>query len=60
MVITFRREGYGVASAESGHQALELLAQRPFDLIVTDLRMTGMSGIDVLRVGARITTKSLS
>ena len=49
MVITFRREGYGVASAESGHQALELLAQRPFDLIVTDLRMTGMSGIDVLK-----------
>jgi DNA-binding NtrC family response regulator len=49
MVITFRREGYAVASAESGHQALELLAQKPFDLIVTDLRMTGMSGIDVLK-----------
>ena len=49
MVITFRREGYDVAAAESGSQALELLAQKPFDLIVTDLRMTGMSGIDVLK-----------
>ncbi len=49
MVITFRREGYAVAAAESGDQALELLAQKPFDLIVTDLRMTGMSGIDVLK-----------
>ncbi len=49
MVITFRREGYAVAAAESGSQALELLAQKPFDLIVTDLRMTGMSGIDVLK-----------
>ena len=58
MVITFRREGYGVASAESGHQALELLAQRPFDLIVTDLRMTGMSGIDVLRTVAEIISHS--
>ena len=49
MVITFRREGYAVSSAASGHQALELLAQKPFDLIITDLRMTGMSGIDVLK-----------
>ena len=49
MVITFRREGYLVAAAESGRQALELLARKPFDLVVTDLRMTGMSGIDVLK-----------
>ena len=49
MVITFRREGYAVSSAESGDQALLLLAQKPFDLIVTDMRMTGMSGIDVLK-----------
>ena len=48
MVITFRREGYAVESAESGEQALEYLFKKPFDLVVTDMRLTGMSGIDVL------------
>ena len=34
MVITFRREGYTVESAESGEQALEYLYKKPFDLVV--------------------------
>src|SRR3990172_5527445 len=49
MVITFRREGYAVDSAESGEEALELLYRKPFDLVVTDLRLTGINGIEVLR-----------
>lgn len=48
MVITFRREGYAVESAESGEQALELLLRKPFDLVVTDMRLSGMSGMEVL------------
>ncbi len=48
MVITFRREGYTVESAESGEQALEYLYKKPFDLVITDMRLTGMSGMDVL------------
>ncbi|GMR22807.1 MAG: sigma-54 dependent transcriptional regulator [Acidobacteriota bacterium] len=48
MVITFRREGYAVESAKSGEQALEYLFKKPFDLVVTDMRLTGMSGMDVL------------
>ncbi len=49
MVITFRREGYSVASAESGEEAIELLQRKPFDLVVTDLRLTGINGIEVLK-----------
>ncbi|MGH9324917.1 MAG: sigma-54-dependent transcriptional regulator, partial [Vicinamibacteria bacterium] len=49
MVITFRREGYAVESAESGEEALDLLYRRPFDLVVTDLRLTGINGLEVLR-----------
>jgi two-component system response regulator HydG len=48
MVITFRREGYAVESAESGEQALELLFRKPFDLVVTDMRLNGMNGMEVL------------
>jgi DNA-binding NtrC family response regulator len=49
MLITFRREGYAVEAAESGEQAVEILEQKPFDLVVTDLRMSGMDGIRVLK-----------
>jgi two-component system, NtrC family, response regulator AtoC len=49
MVITFRREGYSVASAESGEEALELLLRKPFDLVVTDLRLNGINGVEVLK-----------
>ena len=49
MLITFRREGYDVEAAAGGEQAIELLAQKPFDLVITDLRMSGMDGIQVLK-----------
>jgi two-component system response regulator HydG len=49
MLITFRREGYEVLEAESGERALEILERRPFDLVITDLRMPGIDGIEVLK-----------
>jgi DNA-binding NtrC family response regulator len=45
-----RREGYEVACAGDGAQALALLAESPFDLLLTDLALgDGPSGMDVLR-----------
>ena len=35
--------------AETAEAALEALAVRPCDLVVTDVRLPGMSGIDLLR-----------
>ncbi len=43
-------EGYEVQTRLSGKEALELLAQEPFDLAILDLKMPGMSGIDLLQV----------
>src|SRR5919205_4045976 len=42
-----RRRGYDVIAAASGEEALALLHQRPFDLLLLDLRMPGISGIEV-------------
>ncbi|MBS3754498.1 MAG: endopeptidase La [Desulfobacterales bacterium] len=42
------REGYGVVTAENGVQALELLEQTPVDVIITDLKMDQVDGIEVL------------
>lgn len=43
-------KGYIVQVAEDGHQALDMLGKDPFDLILLDIMMPGISGIDVLRV----------
>jgi DNA-binding NtrC family response regulator len=41
--------GFGVVQAESGDKALELLEQFAFDVVVTDLRMPGVDGTQVIR-----------
>jgi YesN/AraC family two-component response regulator len=41
-------EGFVVESASSGAEALELIRKSPFDLIISDIRMPGMSGIDMV------------
>jgi DNA-binding NtrC family response regulator len=43
----FREEGYGVATASSAHEALALLADRRFDLALLDIKMPGISGMEL-------------
>jgi two-component system response regulator AtoC len=43
-----REEGYEPASAFSGEQALEMIAQREPDLVLLDIRMPSMDGVEVL------------
>jgi len=42
------RNGYDVTSAESGEQAVQLLERQPFDLLLTDLKMPGIDGMQVV------------
>ena len=49
LAILLRREGHEVAVAENGRTAIDLLNQRPFDLIVSDARMPDVDGLEVLR-----------
>lgn len=41
-------EGYAAETASSGEGALRLLGQKRFDLVITDLNLPGMTGIDLL------------
>jgi len=41
--------GYDIVAAENGREALELFKMGKFDLVVTDMKMPGMTGIEVLR-----------
>ena len=47
--VQLEQEGYEVAVAASGQQTLSILQLQPFDLVITDLKMPGMSGLELLR-----------
>ncbi|MEN8148492.1 MAG: sigma-54 dependent transcriptional regulator [Planctomycetota bacterium] len=44
------RRGFAVEEAESGEEALDRTAQREFDVVLMDLRLPGMTGLEALRV----------
>jgi CheY-like chemotaxis protein len=41
-------EGYKTASVNNGSEAFHRLAKESFDLIITDVRMPGLTGLDIL------------
>ena len=47
------KEGYEVECAASGSEAIDKLAKNSFDLVVTDLKMNGIDGLDLIRKGKR-------
>ncbi len=42
------RQGHHVKLAENGYQGLELLKEKSFDLVILDLKMPGIDGMEVL------------
>ena len=52
--IMLKREGYDVVLADCGKPAVEILRHRPVDLLISDIKMPGMSGVDVLRAAKQI------
>lgn len=51
--ILLRKQGYTVELATSGEEAVEALDQQDFDLVLTDLKMPGISGLEVLEHAKR-------
>ncbi|MBA2527163.1 MAG: sigma-54-dependent Fis family transcriptional regulator [Pyrinomonadaceae bacterium] len=49
-----QREGHNVRVAESGRKAMELLREEAADLIISDVRMPDMSGIELLRAAREL------
>ena len=52
--IVLRRDGYDVLIAEDGAAGLELLRRERVDILITDIRMPQMNGVDLLREAKRI------
>ncbi len=45
----FKDDGYAVVSAANGDEAIELFVDEEPDLVILDIQMPGMNGIEVLR-----------
>ena len=50
----FESKGYHVTTADSGEKAIELLEKATFDLVITDLVMGEIDGIQVLKKAKQI------
>ena len=48
IVETLKRQGYAIETAPDGFYALEKISQSSFDLVISDMKMPGMSGIELL------------
>src|SRR3954463_8552016 len=58
--IVLRRDGYDVLIAEDGAAGLELLKHERVDILITDIRMPNMNGVDLLREAKRISPDIVS
>jgi two-component system response regulator PilR (NtrC family) len=54
MAIVLRREGYDVLLAENGKAAIAALEREPIDLLISDIKMPDISGVEVLRAAKAI------
>jgi two-component system response regulator PilR (NtrC family) len=54
LAIVLRREGYEVLLAENGRAAIDTLEREPIDLLISDIKMPDLSGVDVLRAAKQI------
>jgi signal transduction histidine kinase len=43
------KSGYAVTTATNGHEVLKLLAERDFDLIIMDVQMPGLDGVEATK-----------
>jgi len=57
--IMLQQDGHEVRCAESGVEAIELIGKDFFDLVITDIRMKPLDGLQVLRECKRISPKTV-
>ncbi len=45
-----RKEGYRVVAAQGGHQAISAIEAFTFDLLIVDIFMPGLNGLETIRI----------
>jgi two-component system response regulator PilR (NtrC family) len=54
LAIVLRREGYDVLLAENGRAAIDTLEREAVDILISDIKMPDLSGVEVLRAAKQI------
>jgi two-component system response regulator PilR (NtrC family) len=54
LAIVLRREGYEVLLAENGRVAVDIIEREPVDVLISDINMPDMSGVEVLRAAKKV------
>ncbi|MBA3721357.1 MAG: sigma-54-dependent Fis family transcriptional regulator [Parachlamydiaceae bacterium] len=49
LIEALKRKGIDAVGAENGEKAIKILEEQSFDMVITDMKMSGLSGMDVLR-----------
>ncbi|HYP28882.1 MAG TPA: sigma-54 dependent transcriptional regulator [Blastocatellia bacterium] len=57
--LVLKRQGYAVHTAENGTRALELVRQNVYDLIISDVKMPDINGIELLERVREISPESM-
>jgi two-component system response regulator PilR (NtrC family) len=57
--IMLTKEGYQVTLAEDGEKACEILGMENFDLVITDIRMKDLDGIEVLKKAKAVSPETM-
>jgi DNA-binding NtrC family response regulator len=56
---SLEQEGYEVEAFLNGESALARLEERPFDVVITDFKMKGIDGLEILRTVKRLYPKTV-
>jgi len=57
--ILLTKEEYHVSLAASGEEALQILENKEFDLVITDIRMKDINGIEVLKRAKQVSPETM-
>jgi two-component system response regulator PilR (NtrC family) len=57
--IMLKKEGYDVVTAENGGGALKVIQAEIFDLVITDIKMPGVDGIEVLKTVKEVSPETI-
>jgi two-component system response regulator PilR (NtrC family) len=50
----FKRDGHAVRAAQNGREAMALLREQPADVVISDVKMPDMGGIELLRAAREL------
>ncbi|MEI8366418.1 MAG: sigma-54 dependent transcriptional regulator [Parachlamydiaceae bacterium] len=56
---TLRRKNFEVVTAENGTKAINLMKETTFDMVITDMKLPNLTGIDVLRKAKEISPNTI-